>query len=104
MSGRALALPQGLTVAGAVDELRRVFGTDRNAEGGEGLPALYYLYVVDAGGRLSGVVSMRDLVMAPAAAPLARVMRRDVLAVPADADREEVARLMRRHGHLALPV
>jgi len=60
--------------------------------------------VTDGQGRLAGVLSMRDLILARPAAPLARVMRRDPVCVGADDDRERVADVLVRHRYVALPV
>jgi magnesium transporter len=64
----------------------------------------YYLYVLDATNRLQGVVSLRELVVAPASTPIEQVMIRDVIAVEPETDQEEVARLVQRYRLRALPV
>lgn len=64
----------------------------------------YYLYVLDAGGRLEGIVSLRDLIIAPPNAPLAEVMSREVIKAQSDMDQEEMARLVQRYDLVALPV
>jgi magnesium transporter len=64
----------------------------------------YYLYVLDAANRLQGVVSLRELVVAPADAPIEQIMIRDVIAVEPEADQEEVARTVQRYRLRALPV
>jgi magnesium transporter len=65
---------------------------------------MYYAYVTDGGGHLLGVLNLRDLVLAPPGTPIAEIMVRDPVKVRADADQEEAARLLTRHGFLALPV
>lgn len=65
---------------------------------------LYYLYVLDRQRRLVGIVSLRTLVLALPEQTLDEIMDRDVLTVRADADQEEVARLLARYNLLALPV
>ncbi len=64
----------------------------------------YYLYVVDAEGRLEGVVSLRDLVVAKPDERLAQVMNPHVLKVEATTPKEEVASLIAKYDLLALPV
>jgi len=66
--------------------------------------SLYYLYVTDREGKLVGVVTMRDLLLARPKDPIETLVRRDFVAVPASVDREEVATMMRQRGFLALPV
>jgi len=64
----------------------------------------YYLYVVDGSGRLAGVVSLRDLVVAAPDARVAEIMTRDVVRVHAAADQEEAANLVAHYDLLAVPV
>jgi len=94
-SPAALALPEASTVGDAVEAIRRH---------GDGAAGPYYVYAVDASERLVGVVSMRDLVLARPATPLARVMHRGVVGVAAADGPEAVARAFRRHRFVALPV
>ncbi|WP_439593939.1 magnesium transporter [Microbacterium sp.] len=63
-----------------------------------------YVYVVDAGGRLGGVVAFRALVLAPADALVAELMDDDVLTVAPLDDPEKSARLLLDHRLLAVPV
>jgi magnesium transporter len=65
---------------------------------------IYDLFVVDALGRLVGVVSLRDLVLAEPDATVEALMDPEVLAVPLGTDQEACARLMLRYDLLALPV
>jgi magnesium transporter len=65
---------------------------------------VYYLFVVDADVRLVGVVSLRQIVIAPPATRIEQIMDPDVIHVRADADQEDAARLMARYDLLALPV
>lgn len=90
-----LALPRDLTAGQAIDRLREL----------QPDPALiYYLYVVDADGRLDGNISLRDLVVASPETPLAAIMNPNVLKVDAATDKEDVASLIAKYDLLALPV
>lgn len=64
----------------------------------------YYLYVCDSSGRLEGVVSLRDLIVAAPDARIGDIMARNVVSVRADADQEEAANLVAHYDLLALPV
>ena len=64
----------------------------------------YYLNVVDDEGRLAGVVSLRQLVIATPDTRIGDLMASDVVAVRADEDQETAARSMSRYDLLALPV
>jgi magnesium transporter len=66
--------------------------------------ALYYLYVTERDGRLAGVLSMRDLLLAAPREPIEPLVRRSVLSVPPTMLREDVVDLMSERGFLALPV
>jgi len=66
--------------------------------------ALYYLYVTQRDGRLAGVLSMRDLLLASPRDPIELLVRRSVLSVPPTMPREEVVDRMSERGFLALPV
>lgn len=64
----------------------------------------FYLYVVDANGKLIGVSSLRQLVVVPSTTPLKDFMITDVFAVKTDMDQEEVAKIVARYDILAVPV
>ncbi|MEV7973486.1 magnesium transporter [Cellulomonas sp. NPDC089187] len=65
-----------------------------------------YVTTPDDDGRqvLRGVVSFRDLVLAPADAMVADLMRDEPICVDATADQERAARLLNEHRLAALPV
>jgi magnesium transporter len=65
---------------------------------------IYYLYVTDASRHLTGIVSLRDLVLADPDVSLAEIVTREVVSVYTDTDQEEVARLIQRYDLLAIPV
>ena len=63
-----------------------------------------YLLVLDRCNVLVGVVHMRDLVLAPAAAPVPSLMNTEVVRVGPDADQEECVRVVQRDDLTQLPV
>lgn len=63
-----------------------------------------YLYVTDDIGRLRGVVSLRQLILAEPDQPLRDIMTKDVWKVHVETDQEEVARLVAHYNILAIPV
>ena len=65
---------------------------------------VYSLYVTDGARRLTGILSLRDLVTADPDDLIGSVMTRAVVSVTTDTDQEEVARLIKRYDFLALPV
>jgi magnesium transporter len=68
------------------------------------LETIYYVYVLDGEQRLLGVVSFRELLLAPGEKPLSEVMHEDVITVPEELDQEAVARVIAQHDILAVPV
>ena len=64
----------------------------------------FYIYVVDAYGKLVGVSSLRQLVVVHPDKPLKDFMATDMVSVNTYTDREEVARLVSRYDYLAVPV
>ena len=65
---------------------------------------LYYAYVIDAQRRLIGVVSVRELLAAPADKTVADVMTTSTISVSEQTDQEEVGRLLAQHDLVAIPV
>lgn len=65
---------------------------------------IYYLFIVDDENLLIGVISLRQLVIAPPITLVEDIMDLDYISIRADADQEEAARLMSRYDLLALPV
>ena len=64
----------------------------------------FYVYVVDDEGRLTGVVSLRQLVVTSPEKALKNFMYKPVYSVTPDTDQEEVAKLVARYDILAVPV
>lgn len=65
---------------------------------------IYYLYVTDAARRLTGILSLRDLVTSQPEQTVGEIMTRDAVFIHTDTDQEEVARLIQRYDFLAVPV
>lgn len=95
MTTEYVAFPKELK---AKDALKKLAELAIDAE------TIYYVYAVDSQGRLVGVVSLRDLILAPEETPIEEIMQTDVKRVNALQDQEEVVRLIKKYGFLALPV
>lgn len=65
---------------------------------------IYYIYIIDAIGRLQGVVSLRDLFRQKDNIVLHDFMNTKIYSVHEDTDKEETANLLQQHDLLALPV
>ncbi len=95
MTTEIATLPIGMPSGEAVEVLRYLH---------EQFDNLSYVYVVDDGGALKGVVSFRDLFFARPGQGLDAVMVHEPVSVTVDTDREIVAELIQRYHLLALPV
>lgn len=93
MEPRVAALSIDLTAEQAIAAIRR---TSRDS--------LHYLYVTERNGRLAGVLTMRDLLLAEPHDRIEKLIRKNVVSVNDTMDREEVINLMSDRGFLALPV
>ncbi|MCS7015703.1 MAG: magnesium transporter [Gemmatales bacterium] len=88
-------VPARITVVEALERLRL------QAPDSE---TIYYVYVLDEHHRLQGVVSLRDLILAPRHRLVEEVMERDLITVHANEDRESVAQKLAHYDLLAIPV
>ena len=95
MTPECVSLPAYLTCDQAIAELR---------EKAPSADLIYYIYVVDASGRLTGVVSLRDLIVSPPATLVSSIATTNVVRVEPGADVGELADRMNKYGLLALPV
>ncbi len=88
-------LPANITVEEALERLR-LQAPDTET--------IYYVYIVDEQRRLLGVVSLRDLIMAPRRAIVSDVMETHIVSVRDTDDREKVAQEFGEYDLLAMPV
>ena len=65
---------------------------------------VYTCYVTDSRRKLEGVITVRELLMAPKDAVLMDIMETNVKFVTTHTDQEEAARLLSKYDFLALPV
>jgi magnesium transporter len=96
MSPRFARIRPDLKVDEAISYLRR--------QARDHLETIYYVYVLDSDQRLLGVVSFRELFVAPGDRTVREVMRTDVVTVPEDLDQEHVSLVVQSHDLMAVPV
>lgn len=65
---------------------------------------VFYLYITHGDHKLSGVVSLRELLMHPGDRKLQEIMNPNVISVTTDTDQGEVAHVVARYNILAVPV
>ncbi len=95
MTSDYATLGSELTARQAIDSLRRE-APDKET--------IYHAYVVDDARRLTGVVSLRELLVADDAALVSDIMRKNVIFVRADDAKEAVAEKIAEYDFLALPI
>jgi magnesium transporter len=88
-------LPPTLTATEALDRLR-LQAPEKET--------IYYVFVLDEGHRLMGVVSLRELILAARHTLIKDLMETQVVTVKATDDREVVAGVIARYDLLAVPV
>lgn len=93
MESRLAPIPIDITVRQAILAIRKI---PRDV--------LTYLYVTERDGKLAGVLTMRDLILAKPQEPIDKFVRRNVVSVPDTMDRRSVFKLMAERRFLALPV
>ncbi|NJN76814.1 MAG: magnesium transporter [Synechococcaceae cyanobacterium RL_1_2] len=95
MTPEYISLREELTVAQTLNQIRNLANASE---------VVYYLYVTDNSRRLTGILSLRNLVIADPDTIIGDIMTRDVVSVFTGTDQEEVARTIQRYDLLALPV
>jgi magnesium transporter len=95
MNTEYFAVPPKLTAGETLATLRR---TANEAE------TIYYVYVTEPNGRLEGVVSLRELVLADPDKPIREFMHKRLVTVQVGDSQEDVAQAVSKYNLLALPV
>ena len=95
MTTEFVAVEDHLTASEAIDRLREL---EPDAE------TIYYVYITDDDGRLVGVLSLRDLIVAAPGTLIRDVMIREPVAVSVTDDQDDVAEVVAHYNLLAVPV
>lgn len=97
MTTEFVTLPRDLTVGEALARLREMAETPN---------MIYYLYVVsgEESWNLTGVIALRNLILADQSVPLEQVMRTEIQVAHVNDDAAEVAQKIAEYNLLALPV
>jgi magnesium transporter len=90
-----VTLPIQATAAEAIGRLRREAPEKET---------IYESYIVDENRKLIGVVSLKDLILAPMNLPLSEIMRTDIIFVRSSDDQEEAAQKIAKYDLIAIPV
>jgi magnesium transporter len=97
MTTEYISLAPNTKVWQAIESVRQ-YGRQDKAE------TVYYAYVVAFGGKLVGVVSLRELILCDPGVAVEDVMAENVVYVRPDMPQEEVARTFQKYAFSALPV
>jgi magnesium transporter len=84
-----------MSVEAALRQIRRT-GPDKET--------IYYAYVIDQGRKLTGFVSLKDLLLADPEKQVGDLMKEEVIAVHTLDDQEAVAEVIKKYNLLAVPV
>lgn len=95
MTPEYVSLREDLTVQQALERIRELAAQ---------IETIYVLYVTDDSRRLTGALSLRNLVAVAPERLIREIMTADVVSVQTNADQEEVARVIQRYDFLAVPV
>ena len=90
-------VPKDLLVQEAIEYLR-------NSEDANDDEGMYYVYILDESQRLVGVVSLRDLIMAPPNTPLDQWKQSEPITINPLTPQKEVAYLIAKYDLLSIPV
>lgn len=95
MTPEYLSVKETETAQQALEKIRRL---------AHQVETISYLYVMDRDRHLTGILSLRELVVAEPEQLIGEVMTRDIQFVYTDTDQEDVARLIQQYDFVALPV
>ena len=95
MTAEFTDLRASMTVSDAISHIRKT-GEDRET--------IYICYVIDSGRLLEGVVTVKDLLLAPDSMLVRDLMDKEVMKVDTLEDQEVVAQTFSKYGWLTLPV
>ncbi|GAX38668.1 magnesium transporter [Nodularia sp. NIES-3585] len=95
MTPEYLSLKENITITQALAQIRSLANLRET---------IYYIYVTDDARRLTGILSLRDLILAQAEQTIGSIMTRDVVFVNTGTDQEEVARTIQHYDFVAIPV
>lgn len=95
MTAEFTDLKQSMTVSQAIAHIRRT---------GENSESVYTCYVTDAGRRLEGVLTIKELLLAKDEQRIADLMETDVITAETTEDQEKAVERMMKYDFISLPV
>lgn len=95
MTTEFIAYPPETSVMEAIEKFRK---------DAEEIEPVYYIYVIDADEKLTGVISLRELLLAEMDAKLSDIMATKLKTVCPETDEKEVAETISKYNLVAIPV
>ena len=95
MSHEYMTFDENLNMSEAIEKFQQL---------GEEVEMPFYIYVVDSNEKMTGVLSLRQLLLNKPDIQLKSIMERDFIYVTPEEDQEVVADLVTQYNYLALPV
>jgi magnesium transporter len=95
MTNVFISYPPEITVKEAIEKFRK---------DAEEVETVYYIYITDTDEKLLGVISLRDLLLAPMDTKLSDLMATKLKTVTPDTDETDVAEAISKYNLLAIPV
>jgi len=95
MTTEQVSVPSGITAGEAIELVR---------EQAKEIDPIYYVHVVDPDGKLKGVFSLRELILASPDTLVDELSPREIVSVKPETRQADVARLVARYNLLAVPV
>lgn len=65
---------------------------------------IYFVYVVDSNRHLIGVISLKQLILAPEQQKIEQIMTKNVISAEVNEDQDEIVKMISRYDLLALPI
>lgn len=90
-----IAVRSNWTVEHTLQHIRKV---------GQDAEMIAYIYIMDSIGRLVGIASLKDVILADGGLCIEAIMKKDLITVPAQMDQQEVAQQLSNYDLVALPV
>lgn len=95
MTNEFIAYPTHITVKEAIERFKK---------DAEEIETVYYIYTVDDSGKLCGVISLRELLLADLNSKLSEIMETKLKTVTPEIDEDTVGEIISKYNLVALPV
>lgn len=95
MTTEYVVMPKSFTAQQTIEKMRELAP---EAE------TIYYIYVINDKEKVAGVLSLRELIIAPPATSISDIMHKELITVEPEMDQRKVAEIISKYNLLAVPV